>query len=202
MSSNPYTSYYRNQAGTGIGGFHGVKFQRGHGFFSRLASFAMPLVKQLFPIVGREVLSSSAGLASDVLSGANVKTAAKRRLKRAGSNLLQMAADRIRDGTETDQSGGQLNRRIQSIMKRRKFSGRVRRSTSKAKRRIKKVIFSSLKKRRRRRSGPYQFKLRRKRRRRCRRKVKKRIKRKSSKRGRKRRRRSSNKLKFVDDFLA
>jgi len=48
MSSNPYINYYVNQAGSGIGGFQGVRFQRGQGWFGNLFKNAiLPLLNIL-----------------------------------------------------------------------------------------------------------------------------------------------------------
>jgi hypothetical protein len=96
--SNPYVDYYLNQSGSGLAGFSGTKYQRGHGFFSRLFGAALPLLKQLFPIIGRQAASSGVGLAQDLLSGANFKESAKTRLREAGSNLLDKASARLQKG--------------------------------------------------------------------------------------------------------
>ena len=46
MPNNPYIDYYTNQAGSGISGFQGYKYQRGHGFFSSIfRNILMPLGK-------------------------------------------------------------------------------------------------------------------------------------------------------------
>ena len=38
MSTMNYASYYVNQAGNGISGFEGVRFQKGAGFFGLIKS--------------------------------------------------------------------------------------------------------------------------------------------------------------------
>jgi hypothetical protein len=63
---NPYTTYYVNQVGSGLPGFQGIRYQRGHGFFGRLFSNTiLPFVKQLLPGIGKRALPSVAGLAQD-----------------------------------------------------------------------------------------------------------------------------------------
>jgi len=51
----------------------------------------MPLFKSDARAVGREALRSGMQFASDVLEGQNVKQAAVRRAKQAGSNVLKRA---------------------------------------------------------------------------------------------------------------
>ena len=49
--ANPYSEYYVNQAGYGISGFSGVRYQRGKGFFGKRFSGALiPLLKFLRPM--------------------------------------------------------------------------------------------------------------------------------------------------------
>ena len=74
--------------------YSGAQYQRGHGLGSIFASIGravLPLVKSGAKAVGRELLKSGSRIASDVLAGENVKRAAIRRAKQAGSNLLNRA---------------------------------------------------------------------------------------------------------------
>ena len=75
---NPYINYYKQQAGNGLVGFEGVRYQKGHGFFGRLiSSFAKPLLGYL----GKKALGVGKDLAGDILQGKNIKESGKRRLK-------------------------------------------------------------------------------------------------------------------------
>ena len=51
----------------------------------------MPLIKSGAKAIGKQVLRSGVGFASDVLQGKNAKQAAIDRAKTAGSSLLQQA---------------------------------------------------------------------------------------------------------------
>ena len=59
--TNPYIDYYTNQAGSGLTGFQGYKYQRGHGFFSSLfRNILVPLVKYFGKKLYQLVLQSAA----------------------------------------------------------------------------------------------------------------------------------------------
>jgi hypothetical protein len=120
MSNNPYVQYYRNQAGSGITGFQGTRYQRGHGFFSKIFSFALPILKQIFPILGKQALNTGVDIAQDVLSGNNFRESSKSRLKEAGSNLLNVALDKL------NQKGSGRKKRRSSRKKRLTLKSRPR----------------------------------------------------------------------------
>ena len=86
--------YYTQQVGTGITGFQGVKYQRGHGFFGRLLS------KAVFPVLrflGKHALSTGANIASDViLDKKNWKDSAKERLEETGIDIAKTGIDRAK----------------------------------------------------------------------------------------------------------
>ena len=85
---NPYLNYYNNQVGTGLAGFQGLRYQKGHGWFGRLFSnVVLPLMKQVLPALGKRALPSGIGLAQDILAGDNVGRSALKRLKEAGRNV-------------------------------------------------------------------------------------------------------------------
>ena len=94
-----YETYYLNQAGNGYPVFAGSRMQRGHGLgsiFSGLFKAATPLLKRGAKALGKQALSTGMELASDLIEGKNFKTAAKSRLKKAGSNLISEASTSIR----------------------------------------------------------------------------------------------------------
>jgi hypothetical protein len=94
---NIYTSYYANQAGGALPAFQGTRTQRGHGFFGRLFSQTVPhLLKQLFPVIRKQALTTGVGLAQDLLAGTKFKSAAKSRIKEAGSNLAEEALSSLK----------------------------------------------------------------------------------------------------------
>ena len=92
--SNPYIDYYTRQAGTGIAGFQGYRYQRGHEFFGRLISKAVfPLLKFL----GKRALSTGADIATDVIvNKRNIADAAKERLETEGRELANAGIQRAK----------------------------------------------------------------------------------------------------------
>ena len=90
MSSNPYLNYYAKQAGTGITGFQGARFQRGHGFFGNVFKNAvMPLLKYLGP----QAVALGADVATDAISGENVLDSLKSRGKTTARRIESDAGD-------------------------------------------------------------------------------------------------------------
>jgi hypothetical protein len=85
MNDNPYIQYYYDQAGSGVAGFEGVQYQRGHGFFGRLFG---SIIRPLLGYLGKLGLSTGVNVASDYLEGKNIKEAAQDRLKEAGKTAL------------------------------------------------------------------------------------------------------------------
>lgn len=114
--SNPYINHYINQIG-GLQGFSGVRYQRGHGFFSRLFSGVGSFVKDLLPSLGKRALPSAIGLAQDVLSGENVGRSAKKRLIEAGRGVADETLDKLKSRV---QGGSGIN-----ALRRFKRKGRV-----------------------------------------------------------------------------
>ena len=93
-----YEQYYLNQAGNGYPVFAGSRMQRGYGLgsiFSGLFKAATPLLKRGAKALGKQALSTGMELANDLLEGRNFKTAAKSRLKKAGSSLMKDAVNSI-----------------------------------------------------------------------------------------------------------
>ena len=87
-----YDDYYAQQVGGALPYFTGSRVQRGHGFgslFGGLLRTVAPLIKRGALALGNRALKTGAQIAGDVLSGENMRTAAKRRTKTAGKDLLQ-----------------------------------------------------------------------------------------------------------------
>ena len=87
-----YDDYYAQQVGGALPYFAGARVQRGHGFgslFGGLLRSVAPLIKRVALALGNRALKTGAQIAGDILSGENIRTAAKRRTKTAGRDLLQ-----------------------------------------------------------------------------------------------------------------
>ena len=87
-----YDDYYAQQVGGALPYFAGARVQRGHGFgslFGGLLRSVAPLIKRGALALGNRALKTGAQIAGDILSGENIRTAAKRRTKTAGRYLLQ-----------------------------------------------------------------------------------------------------------------
>ena len=87
-----YDDYYAQQVGGALPYFAGARVQRGHGFgslFGGLIRSVAPLIKRGALALGNRALKTGAQIAGDILSGENIRTAAKRRTKTAGRDLLQ-----------------------------------------------------------------------------------------------------------------
>lgn len=93
LSSNQdYNAYYKSQAGGNLPYFTGSTIQSGHGIGSMLAKVfkgtVLPMMKQGAKTVGKELLNTGLSVASDVISGKNFKSSAKRNLQNSGKTLL------------------------------------------------------------------------------------------------------------------
>lgn len=89
-STDYYVDYFRTQRG-GLPVFAGKSVMGGAGIGSVLSGLlrsATPLLKRGAVALGKRALTAASGTAADVIRGANVKTAAKRRLASVGKDLL------------------------------------------------------------------------------------------------------------------
>ena len=114
MSSNPYINYYVNQAGSGIGGFQGARFQRGQGFFGNVFKSAiLPLLKYF----GRKALTTGVDVARDAISGENILDSIKTRGKKTMRNIASDAASRATRfaQTGTGRRGRKRRRTIKTV---------------------------------------------------------------------------------------
>ena len=104
---NPYLEYYTNQAGSGLAGFQGLKYQRGHGFFGSLfGSILQPLAQYL----GTKALSTGVAIGNDYLKTGDLKGSASRRLKSAGRSIINDALDKA-NSFVTQKGGGKKRKR-------------------------------------------------------------------------------------------
>lgn len=147
MASNPYNSYYQEQAGTGIAGFQGIKYQKGKGFPFRniLSRVLYPLMRYL----GKKGLETAVTTGTDILAGQSPKEAIKSHLKSAAKGV---AGDAIARGQTFLQTGKGRKRRRRSAkhtptkkrrVNRKRRTSRKRSSVSikKRKRKVKHSIF-------------------------------------------------------------
>ena len=95
MMENPYEEYYLEQAGSGLPVFAGMRSQRGHGLLSGLARMVIPLIKKGGKTLIKEGVRTGAHILGDVMSGQNLQTAARQRVKQGGQRLLQHAAQSV-----------------------------------------------------------------------------------------------------------
>ncbi|MDI9312529.1 MAG: hypothetical protein QM535_20125 [Limnohabitans sp.] len=85
-----FEKYYIAQAGNGIAGFNGVRYQKGKGFFGKVLSGAVfPLLKFL----GKNFLQTGVNFANDLLESddfsiQNVKSKAKKNINASASKYL------------------------------------------------------------------------------------------------------------------
>lgn len=96
-----YDEYYLNQAGNGLPVFIGTKVQRGHGIGNLLSGLfraATPLLKKGAMALGKHALRTGMQIAGDVIEGQNIKQAAKRHFKEAGSDLVSSALQHFESG--------------------------------------------------------------------------------------------------------
>jgi hypothetical protein len=142
-----YSSYYCNQAGNGLPVFHGVRYQRGHGFFGRMFQrFGMPLLKY----IGKQALQTGVNIGSDVLEGKTVRDSTRQNLVSTGRTVAKDAVERARKYVQTGegkkrkrknrQSGTSRKRRNlrprKRCVKRRKGSKKKSVRTKKSKRQV------------------------------------------------------------------
>jgi len=135
--------YYVRQAGSGIAGYGGVRYQKGNGFFGRLISGGLlPIIKSFLPYFGKKVLTAGTNIAEDMLDGKNFKSSVKSNLN---NTARTMAKDAIKKTREAVQLGdGMRKRKAKKSLKSKAI--KARKSVLK-KRKTKKSCLKDLKKR-------------------------------------------------------
>ena len=126
-----YNDYYTRQVGGAPPYFVGAKVQRGQ----RLGSLLGGLLRSVAPLiirgavaVGKRALRTGMQIADDVMTGHNIKQAAKRRVADAGKDLLRSLATTARPPGVRTQSKKRQRRPIKraattrptSVVKRRR----------------------------------------------------------------------------------
>lgn len=147
-------SYYVNQAGSGISGFAGVRYQRGDGFLGRLwTGGILPIIKKALPLfsdigkqVGKRALSTGLDIAQDVLDEedinmATIKESAKKRLKQgakaAGKDTIAHIRSLAGVGLKRRRRRTPKRKRRKVYKKRRPQIKKIKRIKRKGKRRYK-----------------------------------------------------------------
>ena len=101
LSDRAWAQYYASQAAQSGAGFQGMRYQRGAGLgsiFRGLFRFLLPVAKSAGKAVGKQALATGAQIASDVVAGTDIKTAAKRRARAGAAKLMKRAARKIQTG--------------------------------------------------------------------------------------------------------
>ena len=97
-----FDQYYLNQVGSGMSFYQGSPgLQRGYGLGGLLGGLfrsAIPLLKKGAATVGKQALQTGMEIAEDVISGQNIKSATKRRVKQAGKQLGAKVKRRVQTG--------------------------------------------------------------------------------------------------------
>lgn len=122
-----YNQYYVEQVGSGTKVFKGRRIQRGYGsgigsFIGSLTRGAAPFLKS----VGKQLLKTGVGLASDVIGGKSFKDAALTR----GKDMAGMAFEAIRDALSKGMSKKRTTPRTPA-KKRRKIDKKKKNTVTK-----------------------------------------------------------------------
>ena len=125
--------------GGGIPVFEGARYQRGYGLgsiFGSLFKSAIPLLKSGAKSLGKEALKTGVAIGQDVLSGENIKTASKRRVRQSAKKVAQNSLRKLQQrGGGTTKRNNKPRKRvitIESFQPRRKPSRGVKRSRSRS----------------------------------------------------------------------
>ena len=130
--NNPYITHYNNQAGKGLDddnqygrglpSYHGLRWQKGSGWFGRLfTSGILPFIKQVLPVLGKRALPSGIGLAQDIIAGENVGRSAIKRLKEAGLNLADESVDLLKSKIFSQRgTGGKRHKKFTTRRRKKK----------------------------------------------------------------------------------
>ena len=89
-----YESYYKNQSGGGGQFFQGTRYQKGYGLGGILKGLfrsALPMIAKGVKTIGKQAMRTGIDIAGDALSGQDLKSSSKRRLKQAGRSLTSKA---------------------------------------------------------------------------------------------------------------
>ena len=116
---NEINEYYRNQAGSGLAGFQGYQYQRGHGFFSTIFQ---SILKPLGLYLGKQALATGIGVGSDILQGQNFKESLKKNAKITSNNMLNDGIARAQKFAQTGSGKTKRRRRAPKNQKKLKLN--------------------------------------------------------------------------------
>lgn len=120
--SNPYVSYYLNQAGSGVGQVYaGAPYQKGHGigsFMSSVWKTIMPLFRSGAKHVGTEILKTGANVLNDIaVDNATPKESFRKRAREASQNLSSKLNTKIMKMTGSGGGGAGCYKRARLLNK-------------------------------------------------------------------------------------
>ena len=133
--ASQYDEYYVNQAGSGLTAYHGLQYQRGHGFFGTLFS---SIIKPLGKYLGKQALNTGVKLGSDFLSGENFKDSFKKNIKLTGEKILDDGYSRAKKFAQSGK--GRKRRRRRKPKKVDKSIIKVKKSNKKRRKRKTKSV--------------------------------------------------------------
>ncbi|KAF4518578.1 hypothetical protein B566_EDAN015729 [Ephemera danica] len=99
-ANDPYTSYYLNQAGSGISQvYNGAPFQKGHGignFLSGIFRSFVPLLKSGAKSIGTELLRTGGNILHDVAMENNPRESVRKRSYEAAQNMSEKLQHKLK----------------------------------------------------------------------------------------------------------
>src|SRR5882762_4621808 len=98
---NPYVDYYINQAGTGISGFVGTRYQRGNGFFGRIFRKIKPALKY----ITKKGIRAAANIGQDILDGENFTESSKKHFENTARLMAQDGINKLHEIADQKGSG-------------------------------------------------------------------------------------------------
>lgn len=124
--------YYLNQAGSGMGSFSGVRYQRGDGFFGRFISgTVLPIIKKVLPFLGKTALESGVGVMNDWSKGEELGKSLKRHFSEGANKVADAAEEKVKQLT-----GSGKRKRGKSVTVKRKIKKKKKVSKPRKKRAV------------------------------------------------------------------
>lgn len=126
-------SYYSQQAGSGVSIYHGVRYQRGHGFFGRFFKGSLlPLLQS----VGHKLLSTGVDVADDVVNRSmdpmeSLKMRGRVAAKDTVNDLITRARTKL---SAVPQAGGGRRKSIKGVAKKKRRTIKKKTSVKKTSR--------------------------------------------------------------------
>jgi len=136
--ANEYADYYLNQAGSGISGFSGLRYQKGNSWRG-LFKFIRPVLAYFT----KQGIKTAANIGTDLLGGESLKNSAKSRLMETGKTVgkravekLNELSDQIGNGKKRKYTKRKKNYWSKKVIKKRKLK---RKQTPKKRKRARKI---------------------------------------------------------------